>query len=230
MFNCLRLAAVTALCVVVGSAHARTTSPQDCAQAPALYTAGELKTAFRVFFACAIDGDAASSYSAAMMMRSGESTDDGEPNVFGARLFLEHAAAQGYTEAIYVLGKEYDVGSSAFQRDLRLATDLFRQAALRGHVDAQVDLGTQYLLGRGGVPQHDGTAAQWYERAATAGHWGAQFLIASMYERGNGVVRNELAALHWYERAQAGGDEVAPLKVAQLKLRLATTTRQLRLD
>jgi uncharacterized protein len=228
MFTCLRLAVVTALCVLVGSAHARITPAPVCARGPALYAAGQLKTAFRVFLACAIDGDAASSYSAAMMMRSGESTDDGEPNLFGSRVFLEQSAAQGYTQAIYVLGKEYDVGSLAFRRNVSLATELFRKAALRGHVDAQVDLATQYLLGRGGVPQDDGVAAYWYERAAMAGHWGAQYLIASMYEHGNGVGRDEVAALRWYERAQAGGDEVAPLKVEQLRLRLAATGQRLR--
>ena len=223
-------AAMTALCLVLGSAHAQTAPAQICAQGPALYAAGQLKAAFRIFLACAIDGDPASAFSAAMMMRSGESNDEGEPNLFGSRVFLEHSAAQGYTHAIYVLGKEYDVGSPAFRHDVNLATELFREAALLGHVEAQVDLATQYLLGRGGVPQDDGVAAQWYERAALAGHWGAQYLIASMYEHGNGVGRDELVALRWYERAQAGGDEVAPLKVEQLKLRLATTTRQLRFD
>ncbi len=230
MFDCIRLAAATALCVVVGNANAQATPAQICAQAPALYAEGELKTAFRLFFACAIDGDAASSYSAAMMMRSGESNDEGEPNPYGARVFLEHAAAQGYTEAIYVLGKEYDVGSTAFRRDLKVATQFFAEAAWRGHVDAQVDLATQYLLGRGGVPQDDAVAAQWYERAAVAGHWGAQYLIASMYEHGNGVTRDEHTALRWYERAQAGGDEVAPMKVAQLRQRLTSVAWLRRFD
>lgn len=230
MFHCLRLAALTALCAVVGSVQAQTTPPSACAQAPALYAAGELKTAFRLFFACAIDGHAASAYSAAMMMRSGESNDAGEPNPYGARVFLEHAAAQGYIEAIYALGKEYDVGSTAFRRDLNAATRFFAEAAWRGHVDAQVDLATQYLLGRGGVPQDDSVAAHWYERAAAAGHWGAQFLIASMYENGNGVGRDELAALRWYERAQAGGDEIAPLKVVQLRQRLTSAAWLRRFD
>ena len=80
------------------------------------------------------------------------------------------------------------------------------------------------------MPQDDGVAAHWYERAAKAGHWGAQFLLASMYERGHGVRRDEVVALRWYERAKDGGDEIAPLKVEQLKLRLATKNRQLRLD
>ena len=113
---------------------------------------------------------------------------------------------------------------------MAFSTELFRAAALLGHVDAQVDLGTQYLLGRGGVRQDDGAAAHWYERAAGAGHWGAQFLIASMYEHGNGVSRDEQLALRWYERARQGGDEVAPLKVEELRLRLATKARQLRFD
>ena len=227
MIACLRLVAVTAVFVVGANANAQaqSTPAQDCAQGAAWYAAGQPKTAFRVFMTCAIGGDPVSAYSAAMMMRSGESSDDGQANWFGARVFLEHSAAQGYAQALYVLGKEYDVGSPAFARDLGLATDLFRRAALLGHVDAQVDLATQYFLGRGGVPQDDAAAAHWYERAARAGHWGAQYLIASMYEHGTGVDRDEVAALHWYERAQAGGDEVAPLKVEQLRLRLATATR-----
>jgi TPR repeat protein len=51
-----------------------------------------------------------------------------------------------------------------------------------------------------------------------------------MYEHGNGVDRDDLVALHWYERAQAAGDEIAPMKVEQLRLRLVTTARQLRLE
>lgn len=230
MFLRPRLAAVIVLCLLAGSVQAQADQRDPCAQGPALYAASQLKAAFRVFFSCAIGGDPRSQYSAAMMMRSGESNDDGSPNPFGARVFLEHSAAQGYAQAIYALGKEYDVGSPAFERDVSHATELFRDAALQGHVDAQVDLGTQYLLGRGGVPQDDEVAAHWYERAASAGHWGAQFLIASMYEHGNGVERDEQLALRWYERAKQGGDEVAPLKVEELRLRLATKARQLRLD
>lgn len=231
MLRRLRLVvAAFMLCFSAGSSIAQASMEEICAQGPRLYAAGQSKAAFRIFLACAIGGDSASQYSASMMMRSGESTEDGTPNPFGARIFLEQAAYQGYPHALYALGKEYDIGSAAFPRDVAQATELFRAAAMLGHVDAQVDLATQYLLGRGGVPQDDHVAAQWYERAAEAGHWGAQYLIASMYEHGNGVGRDEALALQWYERAGQGGDEVAPLKAQQLRLRLATKTRQLRLD
>jgi uncharacterized protein len=234
MFRRLRLAATAAaaiaLCCQAPAVNAQASAEELCAQGPWLHGAGRLKQAFRIFMACAIGGDARSAYSAAMMMRSGESTEDGTPNLFGARVFLEHSASQGYAHAIYALGKEYDVGSPAFPHDTVRATEMFRMAAMLGHVDAQVDLATQYLLGRGGVSQDDHVAAQWYERAAEAGHWGAQYLIASMYEHGNGVGRDEALALQWYERARAGGDEIAPLKVEQLRLKLTTRARQLRLD
>jgi uncharacterized protein len=231
--------ALCSLCFSAGPAHPQSgadplhappSAEELCAHGPVLYRAGQMKPAFRIFLACGIGGDAASQYSAAMMMRSGESTEDGTPNLFGARVFLEQSASQGYRHAIYALGKEYDVGSPAFAHDAKLATEMFRDAAMLGHVDAQVELATQYLLGRGGVPQDDHVAAQWYERAAEAGHWGAQYLIASMYEHGNGVGRDEELALQWYERAGQGGDEVAPLKAEQLRLRLTTRARQLRLD
>lgn len=222
---------VLATCVAgTGSAVAQTSAANDCTDGPPLYLAGQRKAAFRTFFACAIAGDAASQYSASMMMRSGESNDDEYPNPHGARVFLEHSASQRYPQAIYTLAMEYDLGSVAFTRDPGVATELYREAALMGHVEAQVDLGTQYFLGRGGVPQDDAAAARWYERAAAAGHWGAQFLIASMYEHGNGVPRDEGMALRWYERAQSGGDELAPMKVELLKLRLATRERRARLD
>ena len=213
-----------------GGAQAQPLAAHHCERGPALYAAGEHRAAFRSFFTCAIAGDAKAQYSAAMMMRSGESNDERYPNVYGARVFLEQSASQGYAQAVYTLGMEYDLGSVAFTRDPAMATELFREAALMGHVEAQVDLGTQYFLGRGGVPQDDAAAARWYEQAASAGHWGAQFLIASMYENGNGVRRDEGAALRWYERAKSGGDELAPVKVEQLKLRIATKERQLRLD
>ncbi len=229
MFRRLRLVAAIALCFGAGLAHPESVE-ELCAQGPRLYAQGDMRSAFRIFMACAIGGDSASQYSAAMMMRSGESTEDGTPNPFGARVFLEQAASQGYRHAIYALGKEYDVGSPAFPHDVHRATEMFRMAAMLGHVEAQVELATQYLLGRGGVPQDDHVAARWYELAAEAGHEGAQYLIASMYEHGNGVGRDEALALHWYERAGQAGDEVAPLKVEQLKLRLATKARQLRFD
>jgi TPR repeat protein len=222
----MRLVLAIGFSLVACAAQAQASAEEFCAQGPVLYGTGQPKQAFRIFMACAIDGDSSSQYSAAMMMRSGESTEDGTPNLFGARVFLEQSASQGYAHAIYALGKEYDVGSPAFPHDLILATEMFRKAALLGHVDAQVDLATQYLLGRGGVPQDDEVAALWYEHAARAGHWGAQYLIASMYEHGNGVGRDELAALQWYERAGQGGDEVAPLKVEQLRLRLSARARQ----
>jgi uncharacterized protein len=230
MHHLLRPKFLAALLVAACSAHAQPATQGDCGEGTQLYRAGQHKPAFRAFFACAIAGDAPSQYSAAMMMRSGESNDDRHPNPHGARVFLEQSAWQRYPQAIYTLGMEYDVGSAAFPRDPGAATELFREAALMGHVEAQVDLGTQYFLGRGGVPQDDAAAALWYEQAADAGHWGAQFLIASMYEHGNGVRRDEVLALRWYERAKSGGDELAPVKVEQLKLRIATKERQLRLD
>ena len=231
MFRRLSLfATVFALLACAPQARAAPEPALMCWRAPVLYTLGEHRVAFRIYLACAIAGDSEAQYSAAMMMRSGESNEDGSPNAFGARVFLEQSASQGYVQAIYTLAKEYELGSSAFERDMDFSTDLFRAAALLGHVDAQVDLGTQYLLGRGGVPQDDQVAAHWYERAAGAGHWGAQFLIASMYEHGNGVSRDDQLALRWYERARQGGDEVAPLKVEELRLRLATKARQLRFD
>ena len=226
MVVCMRLVFAIGLSFGACAAHSEASAENLCGQGPVLYGAGQPKQAFRIFMACAIDGDSSSQYSAAMMMRSGESTEDGTPNLFGSRVFLEQSASQGYAQAIYALGKEYDVGSPAFPHDLIRATEMFREAALLGHVDAQVDLATQYLLGRGGVPQDDEAAAHWYERAARAGHWGAQYLIASMYENGNGVGRDEQVALQWYERAGQGGDEVAPLKVEQLRLRLAARARQ----
>jgi uncharacterized protein len=229
MHHLIRSMMLAALMLATGL-HAGAVPTEGCEQGPKLYAAGHLKAAFRIFFACAIAGDAPSLYSAAMMMRSGESNDDRYPNPHGARVFLEQSASQGYPQAVYTLGMEYDLGSPAFPRDAGLATELFREAALMGHVEAQVDLGTQYFLGRGGVPQDDAAAARWYEQAAYAGHWGAQFLIASMYEHGNGVRRDETLALRWYERAKSGGDELAPVKVEQLRLRIATRERQLRFD
>ena len=230
MHHLLKSTVLAALLASHCSTHAQPAAADECNQGTRLYKAGEHRAAFRVFFACAIAGDAEAQYSAAMMMRSGESNDDNYPNPHGARVFLEQSASQAYAQAVYTLGTEYDLGSTAFTRDPAMATELFREAALMGHVEAQVDLGTQYFLGRGGVPQDDAAAARWYEQAADAGHWGAQFLIASMYEHGNGVRRDETLALRWYERAKSGGDEVAPLKVEQLKLRIAAKERQLRFD
>lgn len=222
------------LVTVSAAAGAEMRGGVECTEGATLYRAGHTEDAFRVFFHCAIHGDAQAQYNVAMMLRSGETNEASQApeavkaNHYAARPFLESAAASGYPQAVYTLAQEYDVGSPAFTRDGRAATELFGQAAAAGHVDAQVDYGTQFFLGRGGVAQDFSTAALWYEKAAKAGHWGAQFLLAAMYEHGYGVSTDEDKALYWYQQAQAGGDEVAPIKVQELSARQVARTRALR--
>ena len=94
MHHLLNSTVLAALIVGHGTSHAQPNAGNGCDQGPTLYAAGQHRSAFRIFFACAIAGDAAAQYSAAMMMRSGESNDEHYPNAHGARVFLEQSASK----------------------------------------------------------------------------------------------------------------------------------------
>ena len=49
-------------------------------------------------------------------------------------------------------------------------------------------------------------AAQWYRKAADQNHYLAQFNLGVMYASGQGVLRDDAAAVMWIRKAAEGGD------------------------
>ena len=64
-------------------------------------------------------------------------------------------------------------------------------------------------------------AFYWYKQAATKGNTEAQDNIASMYENGEGVVKNYDQALHWYKKALPGNKKLAEQGDTSAQYRLA---------
>jgi len=78
-------------------------------------------------------------------------------------------------------------------------------AAVQGDADAQFALGLKYSTENSAA--HDPEqAAHWYGKAAEQHHLLAQFNLAIMLAGGQGVPRNDAAALTWTRRAAEGGD------------------------
>jgi hypothetical protein len=85
-------------------------------------------------------------------------------------------------------------------------------------------MGLMYLYGWQ-VRRDVAEAARWYELAARQGHVGAQLQVASMYERGQGVPTNLVAAYMWTGVAAGAGDADATARLARLAKRLSAVER-----
>jgi localization factor PodJL len=78
-------------------------------------------------------------------------------------------------------------------------------AARQGDRDAQFRIGTRFLSDNSLADAGPKAAARWFAKAAAQGHNEAQFTLASLYERGEGVEKDEPRAMALYEQAAAGG-------------------------
>ncbi|MCP5185939.1 MAG: caspase family protein [Pseudomonadales bacterium] len=110
------------------------------------------------------------------------------------------------------------------------AAKFFRKLADDGDLDAQLNLGDvyQYLYS---PPRYD-DAAQWYRKAADGGNTRAKMQLARLYERGEGVAKDELLAVNLWREATGAGEELvlasevdkvrtaADERIAQLTLQL----------
>jgi uncharacterized protein len=86
------------------------------------------------------------------------------------------------------------------ERNDAAAAALLMKAAARGHPVAQNNLA---LTGRG-VPADAKLAAKWHAKAARQGLADAQHRLGLLYERGQGVERDDAEAARWY-RLNGGG-------------------------
>eukprot|EP01105_Mastigella_eilhardi_P028812 TRINITY_DN9788_c0_g2_i1.p1 TRINITY_DN9788_c0_g2~~TRINITY_DN9788_c0_g2_i1.p1 ORF type:complete len:548 (+),score=126.49 TRINITY_DN9788_c0_g2_i1:43-1644(+) len=135
------------------------------------------------------------------------------------------AAAQGNTEAAYVLGTLRACGVGC-KRDLRAALACYRDAAARGHSEAQCTLASWYIAGdesQGGTDEAGGVVlvpdeaegVRLYALAAEAGNPDAQFFLGTCYEEGlHGVPQDEARARHLYELADHQGYRDATERLA----------------
>ena len=79
--------------------------------------------------------------------------------------------------------------------------------ALSGNADGYYETGLKYYTGFDGTEVVDYKKAfDYLLSAAKQDHVEAQFLVGNMYENGNGVLKDQVEAMHWYQKAANAGD------------------------
>lgn len=132
---------------------------------------------------------------------------------------LEQAAADGFANSQYTLGKMYQYGLDVPQSDER-AAEYFHAAADQGFANAQYNLGKAYRDGAG-VERNDELSIYYFMQAAENGHARAQNRLATRFARGDGVPQDDVQALYWATLAAHQGDERAAENRAALLDRMS---------
>src|SRR5258708_7740412 len=132
--------------------------------------------------------------------------EDPENLAKSAGLLLQ-AAAQGHTEAQFLLGACLEEGRGVPQ-DLRQALEWYHLAAKRGNADACAALGALYRKGLGTEVNRDESFC-WYTKAAAADSAEGDFGLGLLYEEGLGGDDDEAKALEHFLRAAKAGHEMA---------------------
>ena len=102
--------------------------------------------------------------------------------------------------AIFYLGNKYCHGNLGFQKDMRMAVELWTEAAELGSAEALYSLGVAYEYGEG-VQQDDTKAAEFYTKAAMQGHTESRHnLGCDEWDKGN----NDRAVRHFLISAKMG--------------------------
>lgn len=155
----------------------------------------------------------------AVLYQAGALGDNKDDEV--ARL-LKQATQQGHALAMYNLAVQFLNGTSAIQRDLFQAYELFARAAESDYVPAMVETGWALYLGRG-VPANPKRAVEILNRAADAGSVSAKRILGIIYynggynsDLGKSVEKDRQLSLLWYSRAADAGDSNARKWVGKL--------------
>jgi uncharacterized protein len=123
---------------------------------------------------------------------------------------FSRAGDQGHAESQYILSTMYDEGKGVPQDDAQAAR-WERMAADQGHPYAQANLSFRCY-----TASDFAGAFEWCRRAADGELAWAQYNLGLMYQKGEGVARNEAEAAHWYRLAAAQGFAEAQQRLADL--------------
>ena len=118
---------------------------------------------------------------------------------------LEPLARKKDPVAQFKLGNLYE-GGCGVEQDREYAIALYTLSAEQGYVIAQAAMGMTHdeLLD---VPDYK-TAVKWYTLAAEQGHLDSQYALGLMYQKGEGVSKNNIHAYKWYTLVISSGEEV----------------------
>ncbi len=123
----------------------------------------------------------------------------------------ERAAAAGYAESQYALGKLY-FNTEKYRRE---GVKWYLRAAKNNHAAAQNMVGRCYTEGWE-VAVNKNKAVEYYTAGAANGNAWAQYNLATCYEIGEGCKQDEDKAKLWYERAAQNGNENAQKRLKEI--------------
>jgi TPR repeat protein/transglutaminase-like putative cysteine protease len=138
-----------------------------------------------------------------------------------ALTLLEAAAAQGFGDAMNVLGNAYADGNGV-PRDDQRAIAYYRQAVEYGDLDAAHNLGYAYFFGQRGQPIDYAQAFQLFRQAAEMGQKNSQFFLSRMYFEGRGTEKNDTLARFWATQAYFRNDVDGTAQLGLILLRSGT--------
>ena len=120
-------------------------------------------------------------------------------NIQAFKLFYE-AATAGHSEAQFLVCKCYDFGRGV-EADKTQYLSWLRKSAESGFAKAQNSYGLR--------TKDRVEAAMWFRKAAIQGSHLAQNRLGGLYQRGEGVERNDDEAVRWWRKAAMQGNEEA---------------------
>lgn len=128
--------------------------------------------------------------------------------------WLYQAAKRGNANALYAVGRMYDLGE-VVPADAQKALVYYKEAALKGQADAQNALGLFFYTGEI-VAKDLGVARKWFLQAAKGGNADAMFNLGVMMVNGEGGAKDLATAYAWFrlagemglEKGEAGAKEL----------------------
>jgi TPR repeat protein len=114
--------------------------------------------------------------------------------------YYKESAKNGDLRAQFNLGCMYDQGEGT-NKDIKQAIFWFKKAAVNGYGSAQNTLASYYYF----ELQDYKNAFYWCEQAAEQGIAEAQYNLGLMYDKGDGVLKNQNQALYWHKKAAEQG-------------------------
>ncbi len=132
--------------------------------------------------------------------------------------WLYHAAKRGNANALYALGRMYDLGEG-LPADPQKAVVYYKEAALKGQPDAQNALGLLFYTGDI-VGKDPVVARKWFLQAAKGGSADAMFNLGVMLVNGEGGDKDLVLAYVWFKLADEMGLEKGGAAVKELEGKL----------
>ena len=121
---------------------------------------------------------------------------------------LESPAQAGDPRAQDYLGRLYEDGLGAIDKDAETAVDWYTRSAEQGDALAQYNLAVMYYEGRG-VAQDMEASFAWFKRSAEQGDSDAQMQLGTMYKHGIGVEADAEKSFKWYRKSALQGNYAA---------------------